>query len=83
VGHAFTWFPGKCAADLRQAILRRQTRAAGTLWTPRSIAQAIPMLWERGMPSMDKRIVYGDEPAAGRVSPAAQPVQFTDFPRRS
>jgi predicted metal-dependent phosphoesterase TrpH len=81
VGQACTWFPGECAADLRQAILHRQTWAGGTLWTPRSIAASVPMLWERGMPSMDKRVVYGDEPVSSVLAP--QPVPVTQFHQKS
>ncbi|HXF60779.1 MAG TPA: PHP-associated domain-containing protein [Caldilineaceae bacterium] len=81
VGQGCTWFPGATAADLRQAILRRQTRAAGPFWTPRSIAAAIPMLWRRGMPSMEKNLVYGDELPRRPNAPASQPLQMGKLSR--
>jgi predicted metal-dependent phosphoesterase TrpH len=51
-GQAFTWFPGSSAEDLRVAILLASTRAGGTLWTPKSLAQMIPILLRSGMPSL-------------------------------
>lgn len=48
VGQSFTWFEGQTAADLRWAIESRTTRAAGTLWTPTSLARVIPVLLKQG-----------------------------------
>lgn len=48
VGQAFTWFEGQTANDLRWAIESRTTRAAGTLWTPASLARVIPVLLKQG-----------------------------------
>jgi predicted metal-dependent phosphoesterase TrpH len=77
VGQAFTRFPGVNAADLRRAILARQTQPDGPLWTVRSIAAAIPMLWERGLPSMThvrRERVYGDpwDAPTGPAAPAPE-----------
>lgn len=48
VGQSFTWFAGHTADDLRRAIESRSTRAAGTLWTPASLARVIPVLLKQG-----------------------------------
>ena len=48
VGQSFTWFKGQTADDLRWAIESRTTRAAGTLWTPASLARVIPVLLKQG-----------------------------------
>ncbi len=64
VGQAFTWFPGATADDLRRAILARRTRAAGPLWTPGSIAAALPLLRARGLPHMTTAPTYAADPAA-------------------
>ena len=34
VGQAFTWFPGRTAADFRRAVEQGTVRAGGPLWTP-------------------------------------------------
>ncbi len=48
VGQSFTWFKGRTADDLRWAIESRTTRAAGSLWTPTSLARVIPVLLKQG-----------------------------------
>ncbi|MCC6169667.1 MAG: phosphotransferase [Caldilineaceae bacterium] len=64
VGQAFTWFPGRSAADLRRALLARRTRAGGPLWTPASLWAALPLLRGAGLPAYEHTHIYGDEPAA-------------------
>jgi hypothetical protein len=45
VGLAWTRFPGRTPADLRQAILARQTAAAGRFATPAEMAsECVPQL---------------------------------------
>jgi hypothetical protein len=49
-GQSFTWFEGRTADDLRWAIESGATRAAGSLWTPFSLARMLPMLLKQGLP---------------------------------
>lgn len=57
VGQAHTLFRGNTAEDLRQAIIRRETRAAGPLWLPTSLAKLTPMLLRKGLPSRAEEAV--------------------------
>lgn len=52
VGKGYTLFPGRTAADLRQAILSGQTRAEGTLWGARRVAEAGALQLRRGLGSL-------------------------------
>jgi hypothetical protein len=79
VGQSFTWFPGTRAADLRRAILHRETRAAGLLWTPGRILAALRMFRARGWPSMECKLVYGDEPARQAAGQAADQIRRTGW----
>ena len=63
VGQAFTLFPGRSAADFRQALIDGATRAAGPLWQPASVARSIPVLFKRGLPGRASEPVYADRPA--------------------
>lgn len=74
VGQAFTWFPGSSAADLRRAVLLRRTRAGGPLWTPFSLAAAAPLLLQKGLPSYEPTLVYGDEPGQAPQPISTRPV---------
>lgn len=56
VGQSFTWFAGRTADDLRQAIESRTTRAAGSLWTPTRMARVIPVLLKQGGPTRYKHV---------------------------
>ena len=67
-GQAFTRFPGQTGEDLRRAILKGQTHAGGTLWTPASIARIIPMLVRSGRPQRQS------VPLARNVTAATGPV---------
>jgi hypothetical protein len=89
VGQAFTWFPGRSAADLRRAVLARRTRAGGSLWTPTSLLAAMPLLRGAGLPAYEHTHVYGDEPAAlddqtitqpGATRPRPAWVEFSQKP---
>lgn len=73
VGQAFTWFPGSSAADLRRAVLLRRTRAGGPLWTPFSLAAAVPLLMQKGLPGYEHSHIYGDELALPSQPASAQP----------
>lgn len=46
-GQAFTWFPGRTAADLRQAIETNTVRPGGTTWKIGSLLRKIPILLAR------------------------------------
>ncbi|MCB0190477.1 MAG: CehA/McbA family metallohydrolase [Anaerolineae bacterium] len=45
-GQAFTWFPGKSPADLRDAIVSNAVRPGGTTWKLRSLMRKVPVLLE-------------------------------------
>lgn len=47
-GQAFTWFPGRTAADLRRAIENGTIRAGGALWTPFNAARLVKGVIKRG-----------------------------------
>lgn len=57
-GQGFTWFAGRTADDLRWAIESGATCAAGSLWTPASVARMLPLLWKQGLPRYQH--VYSD-----------------------
>ncbi len=46
-GQAFTWFPGRSAADLRRAIHQNSVRPGGTTWKVGSLLRKIPVLRTR------------------------------------
>ena len=48
IGQPYTYFPGRTAADLRQAIETKMVRAGGSLWTPLGLARLLPLLLKRG-----------------------------------
>ncbi|MEI7770867.1 MAG: hypothetical protein WCI67_12795, partial [Chloroflexales bacterium] len=45
----YTLFPGRTAADLRRAIVRRQTRAAGVMWGALRQAEVGALQVRRGL----------------------------------
>ena len=47
-GQAFTWFPGRTAADLRRAIENGTIWAGGLLWTPVNAARLVRGVIKRG-----------------------------------
>ena len=63
VGQAHTLFRGTTADDLRHAIIRRETRAAGPLWLPASMAKLTPVLLRKGFPSRAQEPVRGQTTA--------------------
>jgi predicted metal-dependent phosphoesterase TrpH len=54
VGQPCTRFPGRSAADFRQAVLAGQVRAEGMVWSFTSILRLIPVLFERGTPEQQR-----------------------------
>ena len=63
VGQAHTLFRGATAEELRHAIIRRETRAAGPLWLPASMAKLTPVLLRKGFPSRAQEPVRGQTTA--------------------
>lgn len=55
VGLGYTLFPGKSAADLRQALLNRQTRAGGTYWGLRRVAEVASLRLYHSMNGIAQR----------------------------
>ena len=49
VGMGYTYFPGRTAADLRRAIVQRQTRAAGVMWSTRHLVEVGALQVRRGI----------------------------------
>jgi predicted metal-dependent phosphoesterase TrpH len=68
VGQPYTYFPGQTSSDLRDAIVRGRTSVGGRLWRTGSIARAIPLLLERGLPERKQKPVY-DEEAEQQLQP--------------
>jgi hypothetical protein len=58
IGQALTWFPGRTAADLRQAIESGTIRAGGTLWTPLNAMRLVWAVMKQGKPNYQP--VYSD-----------------------
>jgi hypothetical protein len=51
-GQAFTWFPGNHSDDLQRAIKSGTVCPGGTTWKLTSMWQALPVVLERGWPSL-------------------------------
>ncbi|MCU0494561.1 MAG: PHP domain-containing protein [Chloroflexaceae bacterium] len=49
IGTGYTHFPGLTAADLRRAIVQRQTQAGGTGWNLRHHVEIVALLARRGL----------------------------------
>jgi homoserine kinase len=49
-GQAMTLFPGRSAADLRQAIEQGTVQAGGTVWKWSSLTRLVTVLAQRGLP---------------------------------
>ncbi len=57
-GQAFTWFPGRTAADLHRGIVENTIRAGGSLWTPPHLARLMWTVLRKGIPRYEQ--IYSD-----------------------
>lgn len=61
IGQAHTLFPGHTALDLRMAMERGRTQAAGPLWTPGALVRVAGQLAKGGFHVRDQEPVYRRE----------------------